>query len=396
MPRRLGSVGAVCRRALLCVLLGLSAGALGCWPAGTLSPTVEPQASALLPAAEATASPTPALPTPTPPPATAEPADTQTPPSEAALPTAEPSPTPEGAAVEGPALALSANPEDDLLFRVTTADASRIYYYGLEAEGTMELTHIVLDDGTGDLATILYDGRLLPVQWILPGLTAAVYPPPEGYEPEGQPGSWFDPHAALHVVLDSGEESTLTADIWPGDLAALVAEMEAATGLSFDGARTFLSSHDVDDWDELVALTRAGGPDQPLYIAAAAGLSSAAAALSLERAATTSSAARVAGLAAPARTIWRPVIQVGAGVLGGVLAGEIAEALDPEGGPSVEVLLCRGAAKYGLCHYLFFYRDQVGACVSFCRTSLRCFTDICMPMTISADLAMHMRNALAR
>ncbi len=394
MPGRPTSVGAVCWRAL-CVLLALSVGALGCWPAATRQ-TVEPQASAPPPAAGITASPVPALSTHTPLPPTAQPAETETPPTRPEPPTAEASPTSEVTPVEGPAFALSANPEDDLLFRVTTADGRRIYYCGFEADGAMELTHVVLDDGTGDLATILYDGRLLPVQWILPGLTTAVYPPPEGYEAQDDLGSWFDPHAAFHVVLDRGEEGTLTADIWPGDLAALVAEMEAATDRSFDGARTFLGSHDVDGWSELVALARTGGPDQPLYIAAAVGFSSAAAALGLERAATTSTAARLAGMAAPARTIWRPVIQIGAGVLGGVLAGEIGEALDPEGGPSVEVLLCRGAAKYGLCHYLFFYRDQVGACVSFCRTSLRCFTDICMPMTISADLAMRMRNALAR
>lgn len=391
MPSGKRLVGALRGRAFLCVLLALSTATLGCWPGATVQPSVEPGTSAPPPAAEVTASPA----TPSPVPATAELVETETPTAEPEPPTVEATPTSEVAPGKGSTLTLSANPEDDLLFRVTTTDGSRIYYCGLEAEGALQLTHIILDDGSGDLATILFDERLLPVQWILPGLTAAVYPPPGGYEGEGEQAIWFDPQAALHLVLDGGEESSLTADILPGDLEALLEDMEAATELSFDGARAFLGNHAVS-WDQLVALARAGGPDQPRYIAAAVGFSSAAAALGLARATTAWPAARIAGLAAPAHTIWRPVIQVGAGVLGGVLAGEIGEVLDPEGGPSVEVLLCRGAAKYGLCHYLFFYRDQVGACVSFCRTSLRCFTDICMPMTISADLAMRMRNALGR
>jgi hypothetical protein len=86
--------------------------------------------------------------------------------------------------------------------------------------------------------------------------------------------------------------------------------------------------------------------------------------------------------------IFGQVIKVGAAAAGGVLADMLGEGLDPGDGPAVGVLLCRGAAKYGVCHYMFFHADRLGECITLCQTSLGCFTDICMPMDISAEMAM--------
>jgi len=272
---------------------------------------------------------------------------------------------------------------------VTREDGGRVYYYGLEDEAGMHLSHIVLDDGSGEPVAIIYDGRLLPVQWILPDMTIAVYPNPEE-ESTFAEGTWFDPHQAFHVIMGA-EEETLTADIDPGNLTQLLDDLEAATGQRFERARDFLAAHDVT-FAELTELANQPGPEQPLYIAAAAGLGAASAALGLERAGGVVAAPRVRGLAAPHRVIFGEVIKVGAGAAGGILADILGHGLDPGDGPSVGVLLCRGAAKYGVCHYVFFHANRLGECISFCQTSLGCFTDICMPMDISVEMAMNMRN----
>jgi hypothetical protein len=293
-----------------------------------------------------------------------------------------------------PGLTRSSNPDNDLLFYVTKDDLSRIYYYGTEEDGAMRLSHITLDDGDGEQSIVIYNSQLLPVQWILPTLTVAVYPTPDEEVPADEEGVWFDPSRAFHVVMGE-EEKTLTVDIQPGDLAALIDDMEMLSGQGFDGARDFLAEHDVT-FDELVELAAEPGPDQPLYIAAAAGFGSAAAALSLEQAgATARSVPGKPGLAAPHAVVFGEAAKVGASALGGVLAGALGDSLDPGDGPGVGVLLCRGAAKYGVCHYMFYHSNRLGDCVANCHTSLGCFTDICMPMDISADLAMSMGGAMS-
>jgi len=61
---------------------------------------------------------------------------------------------------------------------------------------------------------------------------------------------------------------------------------------------------------------------------------------------------------------------------------------------SFPCLLCRGAAKYGRCPYLFFrYLGSSEPCVSFCTTSLRCFSDICQLQTLDMQRALALREA---
>jgi len=350
--------------------------------------------------------PVQATPTPAPSPAvvvqpptpTTRPAATTMPPTTIALatPTSQPQGTPTSlplatatptASKAEPGLTLSSDAGNDLLFYVTADDGSRIYYYGTEADGTMHLTHIAADDGAGDHDIILFDERLLPIQWVLSTMTVAVYPSPDD-------GAWFDPQKAFHVTLTDEAEATFTIDMRPGDLAELLGEMEAAAGRHFSGARGFLDRHPLS-FEQLVERAHQGGPDQPFYIAAAAGFSTTAAALRLDAASRTAAAGRVRGLAAPQKVIFGELVKVGAGALAGVLAGVVPADLDPGDGPAVRVLLCRGAAKYGMCHYMFYRLDRLGACIRNCRTSLRCFTDICMPMDISAEAAMRLSAAMA-
>ena len=166
-------------------------------------------------------------------------------------------------------LTLSSNPDSDLLFYITQEDGGRLYYHGYDGGGTLKLTHLILDDGAGNLQAILFTRDLLPVQWVLTDVTIVAYPP----EDEGQP---FDPHQAFHVAIRDGQEITATADILPGDLAAVVDGIEASAGVELPGAHAFLRDYPLT-FDELLARAREAGPEQPRFIAAAAGFSSAAA-----------------------------------------------------------------------------------------------------------------------
>jgi hypothetical protein len=85
---------------------------------------------------------------------------------------------------------------------------------------------------------------------------------------------------------------------------------------------------------------------------------------------------------------------VGAAGLGALLGMEFGPGSTNSNGPTVSVFLCQGAAKYGVCHYMFFYAGpaQIGPCISFCYATLGCFTNICMPMSISWEDAAGFNN----
>jgi len=85
-------------------------------------------------------------------------------------------------------------------------------------------------------------------------------------------------------------------------------------------------------------------------------------------------------------------VEAGAGAIGSVISEWSKDKLDDEPGPLVNVLLCRGKTSIPhVCHYMFM-RKGVMSCVSLCQTSMGCFTDICMPIQISADVAMNLEH----
>ena len=352
------------------------------------APTPAPTSKATPVAEGAVVMPTEDLPT-----ATLEPTLAPVPPTATrapAVPTATPTPLPTATPTQAPAppLTLSSNPDNDLLFYATAEDGSRAYYYGLGEGEALDLTHVVLETADGDWDIIIFSEDLLPVQWIARELTVAVYPLDENGERAD-----MNPHKAFHVAIHGEEEVSVVVDTYPGDLGTVVDEMEAATGQEFPEARAFLASYGPG-FDEILGLARQPGPDQARFIAAATGFSAATASLRLAAAGAEVSAGRIPGLAAPSRqTPFGALIRLGAGALGEVIGREFDYGLDPGDGPSIEVLLCRGAAKYSLCHFMFFHRDRVGDCVTHCLTSLRCFTSICMPHDMSAESALKLRNS---
>ena len=277
------------------------------------------------------------------------------------------------------AIILSSDSESDLLFYIVHEDGSAAYYYGFDTSSGMELTHVTSDDGT----LVIFSDDLIPVQWISDGLTLVVY-----RENSEEP---FDPHSAYHEVLHETIEDSFTIDIYPDNLPQIVSDIEAYTGEEFDNASTFLTTYNISSFSELVTLAQQDGEEQARFIAAAVGFSTAAAFLRIEAQGTVSNHSSRIMLS---QTPFGVLIKFVAGAVAGIVNSEFGPSgpTDPNT-PVVEVALCRGVAKYGICHYLFFLMEDYGTCIEKCLTSMKCFTDICMPgYTVSAEVAKKSRD----
>ena len=274
------------------------------------------------------------------------------------------------------AIVLSTDAESDLLFYIIHEDGSGMYYYGFSTSSGLELTHVISDDGT----IVIFNEDLIPIQWISNGLTVVVY-----REDSEQP---FEPHSAYHEVLYDGNEDSFTIDIYPENLPQIIINIETYTGQQFNDVSTFLTAHNISSFNSLLTLAKQNSQEQARYIAAAVGFSAASAFLSME----------AEGLGSRQFSSIMPLqYNYLVKVIVGLLASKFNDAFGPGStdpdGPVVEVALCRGVAKFGICHYLFFHMEDYGMCIEKCLTSMRCFTDICMPgYTISAEAAKKCRD----
>ena len=274
---------------------------------------------------------------------------------------------------------LSSDSESDLLFYIVHEDGSAAYYYGFDASSGMELTHVISEDGT----IVLFNEDFIPIQWISDGLTVVAY-----REDNEQP---FNPHSAYHEFFYGDSEDSFIIDIYPDNLNQIVSGMEAYTGQQFHDASTFLTTYNISNFSELVTLAKQNGQEQARYMAAAAGFSTAAAFLSMEAQGALS---KPFSSSMPSQAPYAVLVKF----VVGLLASKFNDAFGPSGPtdpntPVVEVALCRGVAQYGICHYLFFHMEDYGTCIEKCLTSMRCFTDICMPgYTVSAEVAQKSRD----
>lgn len=284
-------------------------------------------------------------------------------------------------------ITLSSDPDDDLLFYATRGNDLYAYYYGFDFINTIKLTHVILENSADGNEVVIFNDDFLPIQWILTDATVVVY---KVEEP-------FDPHSAFHVAVYEDQEDSFAVDIYPINLSTVIDEMQSETGQNFDNARAFMNKYNVSTFDELATLAKQTGPEQPRFIAAATGFSASAAALGILRVAqahdasapVSATAIQPMQVGALIKFVAEPIIQIAARMLAHVFARELNYGLGDPTGPVVDVLLCRGATTldiFGICHHVFL-RQGIGHCVDFCKTSLKCFTDICMPMEISAEVA---------
>lgn len=278
-------------------------------------------------------------------------------------------------------LYLSPDPDSDLLFYLQRDDGSIVYYKGTLSGETMQLSLVSFENGSA----VIFNDDFLPVQWIADGVTAAVYLVDDGES--------FDPHAAYHEAAIDDELEAFTVDIHPTDLRGILTQMTEQVGTTFTEAEAFLDATGITTFSEISARAALPGSDQPRFIAAAAGFSAAAAGLSIADALSDQQSARIAACSNPAA---QTVVRAAASLLG----SKFNEGFGPQppadpDDPGVRVYLCRGQSSISLiCHYMFFRATcnpngtcEAGPCVPLCLSSMRCFTDLCRPMTLSAESA---------
>lgn len=141
------------------------------------------------------------------------------------------------------------------------------------------------------------------------------------------------------------------------------------------------------EWNgEEGGLAQSTGPDQSLYIRAATGMSIAAAALAFGESEKNGALSKSTKATILTQGLFKYFVKIAASWLANMLADKYGPDFSGAG-PTVGVLLCQGAAKYGVCHYMFFKSSELNKCVTLCQTSMGCFTNICMPEDIDVEMA---------
>ncbi len=293
-------------------------------------------------------------------------------------------------AVLNPTTALltpTATRPENLLFAITAPPDLLALYFGLEQNDTLQITHLLLQQGE-QLHGVVFNERLYPIQWIGDSVTVAV---------RRLSRDAFDPSRTFLAMVYQGTEDTLTLDLSDRPLSEVLDRFENVAGQPFPEARSLADAFPTWRLDSLAARAYRPTDEREGYLAAATAFRTAYAAWRLKEAADT--------LVGVGKQLYGQALATAAKYLVQVAAASLAHIVNRELGPGnpndpsqelprLPVLLCRGAAKYGLCHYLFFrYLGSSEPCVSFCKTSLRCFSDICQPQTLDMQRALALREA---
>jgi len=273
----------------------------------------------------------------------------------------------------------------DVLFFYRSAE-QRIFYQGRQSGGSYAVSHATVEVD-GEAQALVFSEDYHPIQWIMDGVSV---------QARRQPGeSAFDPRNALLLFAD-GERASLTLDLYPSDLNAIIDRLEALTGETFSSARRFLQTT-ASTYSQILSLARTPAGQQARAIGAAVAFSTAAAALAMNDAAQSGTAAGTAALTAapPISGAAKLALQMGASLMGSVIGDTLNQLLpqDPNA-PQVDVLLCQGASIIPqICHYMYFLnKGSPFPCLDVCLTSLGCFTGICQPMTLDWDSAEEARR----
>ncbi len=274
-----------------------------------------------------------------------------------------------------------------LLFAITAPPDLGAYYFGRQQNDTLLLTHLLLQQGA-QLQGVVFNESHHPIQWIGDSVTVAV---------RRLRGNPFAPRRTFLSMVYQGLEDTLTLDLSDRPLAEVLRRFENVAGILFPEAQALADAFPQWTLDSLAAQAYRSGPEQSGLLAAATAFRTAHTAWRLREAADT--------LVASGKQLYGQALAVAAKFLTKIAAASLAHVINRELGPGnpndprqdlpqLPVLLCRGAAKYGLCHYVFFrYLGDAMPCVSFCKTSLGCFTDICQPQTLEMQQVLALRAA---
>ncbi len=295
------------------------------------------------------------------------------------------------------------NPNSELLFAAETEHGTTSFYYGMKEDADkilnrkglnnertgMAITHVTVRHPDNTTTTLIYNELYYPIMWINHKYVIGLR----------RLDGAFDPERTSHLFIYDNKEDTATINIRPGNLYELLDWLELQTGKSHDSARQFLDQY-ANTFDVIQQRAMTENPDQGIYMRAAIAFSTMAALKAFEGIEGKQYSSTVLGyyeITPPFTTPSPDKSPWGTDILTDALANSIAQYLGlfdwDKTGPVVNIYLCRGASKYyNICNYAFF-TGTVSHCLSICKASMDCFTDICRPDVMNVNQAL---NALTR
>lgn len=290
---------------------------------------------------------------------------------------------------------------EGLLYYTQHREGSCCYYFGNSMD---DITHVVVEDNGQFLGAIIYDENLYPVHWLFEEVTmAAMWSEEEPFAPE---------NALIKLVFDE-DQLDMTLDISMDVLTKdLLAKLPGLYGEEFgEVVPDLLAKLEAMGWSELSVAQAAEQAATPHELAMASMLTTASVVTTIVESLQAGSSAglgsglagRQAGGAIRTLSLWgdlgdaavKSMLPPAAGMLWTILRhlrGLADGAYDGAGiaGPTVGMLLCRGASTVpNYCNHFYLYHTNknLGRCVAMCVATLGCFTDICMPVTLSVEEA---------
>lgn len=265
---------------------------------------------------------------------------------------------------------------DDLLFVLEREGTGSAYYYGEGSEKDTDITHLVLEDDEGFVGKVIFSSEGYPIHWLFDDQTFAVLATSER-----------DPENAVHVmVCDEGlDDIELDLEkLLRGTIGSMLDDVIA----EFGGEQLSEAVNDVrsavDDlgWAGRTTRDVLDIAHTPSEQATSRTLALAGVAVGMAQRFGASAVPNVFGMVSQSVDYIKRIEE-------GYYDGSHIE------GPTVSMLLCRGASRIpAVCHEFYVHNIPGNAtkCGSACHVTIRCFTDICHPYEMSVERALAYRG----
>ncbi len=297
--------------------------------------------------------------------------------------------------------AVNEDLESELLFIVDHIDGHSSYMYGLNLDSEssipkiaedsessyMEATHLIISLADGTVMSVIFNEDYYPILWVDNDYVISA---------RRLGGETFTPQHAPHSFFANSSEDTAAVNIKPDNLYSLIDWLESETGDVFTNARNFLDAH-TGTFEELQELAKTMGDEQDVYIYAAASFSILAAAkafhdLNEDQASSIDMASGFGKVPyAPVFIVTGPVslAQAMLGSAAGAAAGRMS--ID-RSGPTVNVLICRGATSWPNVCQESMHMGTASQCLNRCPATIECFVDICIPDVMNVVQALNVQQ----
>ncbi len=288
---------------------------------------------------------------------------------------------------------VNADTASDLLYWITDDWGLETYFLGYRDSAFFVPNLVVFDGNDGEPESAVFiRADFTPVLWVMDGLTIGVV----NKEPldTATSDTVFDASTAYHVSL-ADTRIDFVADIEPAEnMATTMQVLRDLFLVDLSEHIALFDSVGIETWEDLKACAWIEGPQQPLWQAQAIWVS-------LGHALATYENHDSLQYHLPKQTAFRnSVANLRTTVLKSTLLGVgkwawaeyTCKHCPKPGVPTVSMLQCNGIkAIIGvshICHNSYFWNNGLaGECIDKCKTSMKCFTNICMPRQVAASEA---------